>query len=78
MKGQTYLNDILYKGPCLNPELYNSLIQFRAYPIVVTGDIEKAYFQIGVDEKSSDLLRFLWFKKLFNENRVELFKYRFN
>ena len=42
------------------------------YPIAITGDIEKAYLQISVDEKDRDLLRFLWFKNLFNEHRVEL------
>ena len=51
LKGQLCLNDILYKGPCLNPELYNLLLQFRVYPIAITGDIEKAYLQISVDEK---------------------------
>ena len=43
LKGQPCLNDILYKGPCLNPELYNLLLQFRVYPIAITGDIEKPY-----------------------------------
>ena len=71
------LNDILYKGPCLNPELYNLLLQFRVYPIAITGDIEKAYLQISVDEKDRDLLRFSWFKNLFNEHQVELCTYRF-
>ena len=47
------------------------------YPIAITGDIVKAYLQISVDEKDRDLLRFLWFKNLFNEHQVELCKYRF-
>ena len=77
LKGQPCLNDILYKGPYLNSELYNLLLQFRVYRIEITGDIEKAYLQISVDEKDRDLLRFLWFKNLFNEHEVELCKYRF-
>ena len=77
LKGQPCLNDILHKGPCLNPELYNLLLQLRVYPIAITGDTEKAYLQISADEKDRDLLRFLWFKNLFNEHQVELCKYRF-
>ena len=37
----------------------------------------KSIFTISVDEKDRDLLRFLWFKNLFNEHQVELCKYRF-
>ena len=33
--------------------------------------------QISADEKDGDLLRFLWFKNLFNAKQVELCKYRF-
>ena len=42
------------------------------YPIGITGDIEKGYLQIGVDEKDRDSLGFLWFKNLFNEHQVKL------
>ena len=47
------------------------------YPIPITGDIEKAYLQIGVDEKDRDLLPLLWIENLFNEHQVELCKYQF-
>ena len=47
------------------------------YLIGITGDIEKGYLQIGVDEKDRDSLGFLWFKNLFNEHQVKLCKYRF-
>ena len=47
------------------------------YPIAITGDTEKAYLQISVDENDRGLLRFLWFKDLFNEPQVELCKYQF-
>ena len=59
------------------PGTLQFLLQFRVYPIAITGDIEKAYLRISVDEKDRDLLRFLWFKNLFNEHQVELCKYRF-
>ena len=37
----------------------------------------EAYLHISVDKKEKDLLRFLWFKNLSNEHRVELCKYQF-
>ena len=67
---------MLYNEPCLNPELYNLLLKFRVYPIAITGDIEKAYLQIGAVEKNRDSLRFLWIKNLFNEHQVDFCKYR--
>ena len=75
-KDNVSLNDILYKGPSLTPSLYDLLIKFRLYPIAITADIEKAYLQINVDQKHRDLLRFLWYKDVFNEN-PEIVKYRF-
>ena len=47
------------------------LWQFRAYIIAITGDIEKTYLYISVYEKDRDILRFLWFKDLFNEHPVQ-------
>ena len=36
------LNDCLYKGPCLNPMLSDL---FRAHPIAITADVEKAFYR---------------------------------
>ena len=70
------LNEILYKGPCLNPLLYELLLTFRVHPIAITADIEKAYLQIVVNERHRDYLRFLWYKDVFAE-MPEIVKYRF-
>ena len=40
-KGTSSLNEVLYKGPCLNADLYSLLLKFRIYPIAVTSDKEK-------------------------------------
>ena len=53
------LNDVLYKGPCLNVDLHSLLLNFRVRPVVLTADIEKAYLQINIDEEYRDYLRFL-------------------
>ena len=42
------LNYILHKGPCLLPNLYDLLLAFRAKPIALTGNIDKAILKIVV------------------------------
>ena len=61
VKDNPSLNDILYKGPCLLPKLYDLLLVFRVKPIALTGDI----------------LHCLWFKNLFNCEPTEIQAYRF-
>ena len=38
------LNGSLYKGPCLNPHLFDLFNKFCLFPIAVTATIKKAYF----------------------------------
>ncbi|XP_057312293.1 uncharacterized protein LOC130653800 [Hydractinia symbiolongicarpus] len=61
------LNDILYKGPQLTPQLYVVLLRFRSYPIVLIADIEKAFLQIAIKETDRNFLRFLWFDDILAE-----------
>ena len=70
-KGDNSLNDCLYCGPILLPDLSGILLCFRQYPIVMLTDIEKAFFQVGIQEKDRDVTRFLWFK---DPNNVENFQ----
>ena len=44
------LNDCLYPGPVLQNKLWDVLIQQRAYPVVLVGDIKKAFLQIRIHE----------------------------
>ena len=59
------LNEVLYKAPCLNPELYKLLLKFRVHPIGIVADIEKAYLQISVVEEHRDFLRFLYYDDIY-------------
>ena len=70
------LKECLYKGPCLNPLLYDVLLRFGVFNITITGDIEKAYLQISVHTEDRDYLRFLWFDDIYKDN-PEILKYRF-
>ena len=42
-KGTSSLNEVLYKGLCLNTDLYSLLLKFHIYLIAIIADIEKAY-----------------------------------
>ena len=71
------LNDCLYKGPCLNPLLFDMLIRFRIHNIAITADIQQAFLQISVHPEERDYLRFLWFDDVFKD-KPNVIKYRFN
>ena len=54
------LNDILSIGPKLQDDLFEIFLRFRAYPIALTGDIEKMYRQVVLDTSDKDFHRILW------------------
>ena len=64
------LNDVLYKRPCLNADLYSLLLKFRVHPIVLTVDIEKVYLRININKEHKDYLRFLWYRNLKEESII--------
>ncbi|XP_066911620.1 uncharacterized protein [Clytia hemisphaerica] len=54
------LNDTLLQGPDLTNQLVGVLTRFRQDDIVIVGDIEKMFYQVNVEEKHQNFLRFLW------------------
>ena len=58
-KDMPSLNEVFYKEPCLNADLYSLLLKCHIYPIARAAGIEKAYLQISIDEYHRDFLRFL-------------------
>ena len=65
---QASLNEILHTGPALNPSIFELLLKFRIYQVVLTADMEKAYLQLEVAEKHRDLMRFLYYSNIFADN----------
>ncbi|XP_062528845.1 uncharacterized protein LOC134200289 isoform X1 [Bombyx mori] len=53
-------NDIQLVGPVVQDDLFSILSRFRYNAFVVTGDIEKMYRQIEVDESQRHLQLILW------------------
>lgn len=54
------LNDQLCVGPTIQHDLFTLLLQWRRFRIAFTGDIEKMYRQIWVDENDARFQRILW------------------
>ena len=61
------LNDCLYTGPPLHKKIFEILVRFRVYPIILAADIEKAFLMSQISEPDQDVLRFLWFKDVHAE-----------
>lgn len=56
------INDIQMVGPNIQDSLFNILLRFRHYQYVLSGDIEKQYRQVVMNELDRDLQLILWRK----------------
>ena len=65
-KGVKSLNECLYCGPVLLPDLCGILFRLQLHPIVLLADIEKAFLQVGIQEPDRDVTQFLWYKDVNN------------
>ena len=54
------LNDCLETGPPLQNLIWNILVRSKFMPILLCGDIEKAFYQIRIREAWRAVLRFFW------------------
>ena len=71
------LNQCLFAGPNLNPDLLSILLKFREHKVAIMADITKAFLQISLNEADRDVLRFLWTKdKTFSNEEVNLITLR--
>ena len=72
------LNEAMYRGPIILPDLVGMLIRFRMYVHPILADVEKAFLQLVLQEHERDVTRFLWYsepEKLTTKNNLE--EYRF-
>ena len=58
------VNDCLHTGPSLHRKIFEILVRFRAYPLALASDTEKAFLMIQVAKSDQDVLQFLWFKDI--------------
>ena len=55
------LNDVLYKGPALQPKLNAVIMRFRIHNVALNADIRKMYLMISLNSEDRDNLRFFWY-----------------
>ena len=53
-----FLNDCLNPGSSLQNHLWSILVRSRFLPVLLTGDLEKAFLQVRIKESERDALRF--------------------
>ena len=70
------LNDCLFTGPNLIPQIFDLLVKFRQNPVGLVADIEKAFLMIGINKEDRDMLRFLWLKDA-KDPHSDILKLRF-
>ncbi|KAK6762757.1 hypothetical protein RB195_023461 [Necator americanus] len=72
------LNDVLYQGTLILPELYAMLLRFRVPKYVITSDVEKAFLQVHLHELDRDATRFFWvrdYKKDPTEDNILTYRF---
>ena len=70
------MNDCLYTGPSLVPDMVQVLMRFRLKKYACVSDIEKAYLMLRLNERDRDVTRFLWPENI-NDPDSEYIHYRF-
>ena len=58
------LNECLFRGPIILPDLFGLLLRFRLYKLVLLADVEEVFLHIGIQETECDVTRFLWLRDI--------------
>ncbi|GFR05228.1 integrase catalytic domain-containing protein [Trichonephila clavata] len=68
--GHSSLNQSLYTGPNLHPNMLELLLGFRKNPVAFTADVKSAFLQIELDLRDREFTRFFWTDNLNNNPYV--------
>lgn len=61
--GSPSLNDVLWTGPNLNPNILDLLLNFRSFKIGTSADIEKAFLHVSLAKHDRDAFHYFWFEE---------------
>ncbi|XP_046844796.1 uncharacterized protein LOC124438660 [Xenia sp. Carnegie-2017] len=75
-KKEQSLNHCIEKGPNFVHRLFDTIINFRGFPIGLVADIEKAFHQIQIAPEDRRMLKLLWFDDI-NKVHPMLKEYKF-
>ena len=64
LRGGKSLNECLYRGPIIMPDLADLLIRFRVPKIAMWADIEKAFHTLELAEEDREVTKFIWVKDI--------------
>ncbi|GFR14008.1 integrase catalytic domain-containing protein [Trichonephila clavata] len=68
--GHSSLNQSLYTGANLHPNMLELLLRFRKNPVAFTADVKSAFLQIELDLRDREFTRFFWTDNLNNNPYV--------
>lgn len=54
------LNNIILRGPKMQPDIFNTLLRFSLDPVTLTADVEKMYRYVLVAEEDCELQRIVY------------------
>lgn len=72
------LNESLFRGPVFLENICGLLCRFRTHQIGIIADIEKAFLQVGLQDKERDVTRFLWLKNPeipLNDENIQVYRF---
>jgi len=75
IRGGTSLNDHLFRGPIIMPDLAGLLIRFRIPKIAMWSDIEKAFHSLELDDEDREVLKLIWLKDIDSPVSMENVQY---
>ena len=79
VRNSNSLNDCLYRGPVLLPELAGLLLRFRLPEVPVLADIKKAFLMIDLHEPDREVAKFLWVKDItapLSASNLQIYRFR--